>query len=164
MEWTTARGRKERKQVYTALKEEIPELVVISLRDRDDEPAETVGADLVDGSSGEADFHPRRWRRRYIESYLIWPPAIAAVTGLEEEDVKQQLSDKHAIAVGATFPDTDAPPALLDVRAKQILRPGTGTAVLGQFDASPVDVATQMDPAAIPDDIKTFLEELADRA
>lgn len=160
VEWTTARGHKERKQVYTALKEEIPQLVVVSLRDRDDEPAETVGADLVDGQSGDADFHPRRWRRRYIESYLIWPPAIAAATGLDQEDVKQQLRDTHAIAVGATFTDTDAPPALLDVRAKQILRPGSGTAILGQFDASPIDVAREMDPGAIPNDVRMFLHEL----
>lgn len=160
VEWTTARGHKERKQIYTALKEEIPDLVVVSLRDRDDEPAETVGANLVDGDAGAGDFHPRRWRRRYIESYLIWPPAIAATTGLAVDDVKQQLSDRHAIAVGSTFTDSDAPPALLDVRAKQILRPGNGAAVLGQFDVSPVDVARAMAPEAIPDDIKTFLAEL----
>jgi predicted ATPase len=160
VEWTTARGHRERKQVFAALKEEIPDLVVVSLRDRDDEPAETVGADLVDGNSGEADFHPRRWRRRYIESYLIWPPAIAAVTGLDENDIKQQLSDTHAIAVGSTFTDSDAPPALLDIRAKQILRPNNGTPNLGQFDASPVDVAKKIAPEAIPDDVKTFLHEL----
>ena len=145
--------------VYTALKRRC-RLVVVSLRDRDDEPAETVGADLVDGHSGEADFHPRRWRRRYVESYLIWPPAIAAVTGLDEDDVKQQLSDTHAIAVGSTFTDSDAPPALLDVRAKQILRPHNGTPVLGQFDASPVEIAKAMAAEAIPDDVKTFFADL----
>jgi energy-coupling factor transporter ATP-binding protein EcfA2 len=161
--WTSARGHKERKQIYAALKEEIPTLVVMSLRDRDDEPAETVGADLVDGSAGDADFHPRRWRRRYIESYLILPPAIAAAAGIAEDDVRQQLTDRHAIAVGATFTDSDAPPALLDVRAKQILRPGDGAAVLGQFDVSPVRVAKAMVREAVPDDIKTFLSELAVR-
>lgn len=161
VEWTTARGHKERKQIYTALKEEIPDLVVVSLRDRDDEPAETVGADLVDGQSGEADFHPRRWRRRYIESYLIWPPAIATATGLSEDDIKQQLGDQHAIAVGSTFTESDAPQALLDVRAKQILRPSNGAAILGQFDTSPIDVANAMAPEAIPDDVKTFLADLA---
>lgn len=78
-EWTTARTQKERKQLCLALKEEIPPLRVLSLRDRDDEPAETVGADLVDHTAaGDSGFHPRRWRRRYIESYLIWPSAIAA--------------------------------------------------------------------------------------
>jgi predicted ATPase len=160
VEWTSARGHKERKQMYSALKEEIPALVVVSLRDRDDEPAETVGPDLVDGTSGDVDFHRRRWRRRYLESYLIWPPAIAAATGRDEERIKQELSDHHAIAVGTSFTDSDAPPALMDIRAKQILRPHGSTALLGQFDASPVDVAKQMDREAIPDDISTFLADL----
>ena len=89
--------------MYLALKEEIPDLVAMSLRDRDDEPAETVGPDLVDGSSEEADFLPRRWRRRYIESYLICPPAIAAATGLSSQEVEQRLSDHHGLAVGSHF-------------------------------------------------------------
>ena len=164
VEWTSARGHKERKQIYAALKEEIPQLVVVSLRDRDDEPAETVAADLVDGRGGDVDFHPRRWRRRYLESYLIWPPAIAVATGLTEDEVNQRLTDNHAIAVGAQFTNSDAPPALLDVRAKQILKARNSTAVLGQFDASAVDVAEHMDPGAVPDDIRTLLGELVQRA
>jgi predicted ATPase len=160
VEWTTARGHKECKQVYSALKEEIPGLVAVSLRDRDDEPAETVGADLIDGSPGEDGFTPRRWRRRYLESYLIWPPAIAAATGLSEQQVIQQLSDHHAISVGTNFTETAPPAALLDVRGKQILKPRNGTAILGQFDASAVDVAAHMDANSIPDDIKTFINEL----
>jgi hypothetical protein len=164
VEWTSARGHKERKQVYAALMEEISGLVVVSLRDRDDEPAETVGADLVDGGVRDGGFNPRRWRRRYLESYLIWPAAIAAATGLNEEQVKQHLSDHHAIAVGAQFTDSAPPAALLDVRGKQILKPRNGTAVLGQFDASAVDVAKHMDAGSIPDDIKTFINELVSLA
>jgi predicted ATPase len=161
-EWTTARTQKERKHLYLALKEEIPGLVVLSLRDRDDEPAETVGADLIDRTTtGDDGFHPRRWRRRYIESYLIWPPAIAGATGLSEAEVTQQLSEQHGIAVGAHFVDADPPPALLDVRAKTILRSPASSAILGQFDADPILVADHMDPAAIPEDIKTFLADVA---
>jgi hypothetical protein len=163
VEWRTTQGQKERKHVYLALKEEIPELVAISLRDRDDEPAETVAPDLVDGASGAADFLPRRWRRRYLESYLIWPPAIAAATGLSEDEINQRLADHHGLAIGTNFPDTNPPQALLDVRGKQILTQPAGTPVLGQVAASAIDVARHMDPAAIPDDIKTFLEELVAR-
>jgi predicted ATPase len=160
VEWTTTRMQKERKQLYLALKEEIDGLVVLSLRDRDDEPAETVGADLVDRSAGaETGFQPRRWRRRYIESYLIWPAAIAEATGLPEETVVRDLADKHGIAVTPNFTHSDPPAALLDVRAKQILKEGT-TPVMGQFDASALDVARCLDAAAIPDDLKTFLSLL----
>lgn len=162
-EWTTSRTQKERKQLYLALKEEIPGLVVLSLRDRDDEPAETVGPDLVDRTTtGDDGFHPRRWRRRYIESYLIWPPAISAATGIPEQQVVQDLSDHHGISVGPHFVDADPPQALLDVRAKKILRAPASAAILGQFDADPVTVAEQMDPAVIPEDIKTFLVDLVD--
>jgi predicted ATPase len=160
-EWTTTYSQKERKQLYLALKEEVPDLVVLSLRDRDDEPAETVKADLIDPSAvGDAGYFPRRWRRRYIESYLIWPPAIAAATGVSETEVVKELRDRHGIAVGPNFTDSDPPQALLDVRAKQILKPGGGTAVLGQFGAAAREVAMHMDPAAICTDIQTFLADV----
>jgi hypothetical protein len=162
-EWTTTQGHRERKHVYLALKEEIPDLVVISLRDRDDEPAERVQPDLVDGSSSDPDFLPRRWRRRYLESYLIWPPAIAAAVGLSEDEIAQRLADHHGLAVGANFPDTDPPQALLDVRGKAILKQSGTTPASGQFDATAIDVARHMDPDAIAEDIKTFLTELIAR-
>jgi predicted ATPase len=161
-EWTTSRTQKERKQLYLALKEEIPELVVLSLRDRDDEPAQTVAAVLIDHTaSADAGFNPRRWRRRYIESYLIWAPAIAEAARVTEEQVVQELSDQHGIAVGAHFVDSDPPQALLDVRGKAILRAPTSNAAMGQFDVDAVDVARCMKADAISDDIKTFLGDLA---
>jgi predicted ATPase len=165
VEWTTTYSQKERKQLYLALKEEVPDLVVLSLRDRDDEQAETVKADLVDPTAaGDSGFYPRRWRRRYIESYLIWPPAIATAVGLSEPQVRQDMTDHHGIAVGANFTDTEPPQALLDVRAKSILKPTGGTAVLGQFDTSAVEVAQHMDATAVSEDIKTFLQDLVSLA
>jgi hypothetical protein len=160
VEWTTTRTQKERKQLYLALQEEVPDLVVLSLRDRDDERAETVGADLVDpGASGDAGFHPRRWRRRYIESYLIWPPAIATAAGEPEQQVVQELADRHGIAVPTTFTSSDPPPAILDIRAKSILKQGS-VPVMGQFDATALDVARSLDVAAICDDVQTFLADV----
>jgi len=41
-------SHKERKMLYRALLEEIPDLIAVSLRDRDDESSGSVGADLVD--------------------------------------------------------------------------------------------------------------------
>jgi predicted ATPase len=162
-EWTTATTQKDRRQIYLALSGEIEGLRVLSLRDRDDEPAETVHADLVDRTTlVEPNFQPRRWRRRYIESYLIWPPAIAAATGLSEDEVRQTLTDYHGISVGANFTITDPPQALLDVRAKAILREGGATPVLGQFDAGPLDVARCLDRDAICDDIKTLLTDIVE--
>jgi hypothetical protein len=164
VEWPTSRHQKERKQIYLAMHEEVAGLRVLSLRDRDDEKAETVKPDLVDPSAGgEPGFQPRRWRRRYIESYLIWPPAIAAVTGLPQAEVEKDLAEKHGIAVGATFTDSDPPAALLDVRGKMILKQGS-TPILEQFDATAVEVARELDPLAICDDLKTFLKDVVDLA
>jgi len=162
--WVTSIPQKERKQLYIALKAEIPDLVALSLRDRDDEPAETVKEDLVDyAASADGNFHPRRWRRRYIESYLVWPPAIAAATGLTEGEVRTQLTDHHGISVGANFTDSDPPQALLDVRAKAIFKEGS-TPVLGQFDVSALEVAKNLDVSAIADDLKTFLGDVVSLA
>lgn len=161
IEWTTNRSQKERKQLYLALGEEIDGLVVLSLRDRDDEPAEGVGSDLIDpAASGDSGFHPRRWRRRYIESYLIWPPAIATASGLAEENVTRRLADLHGIAVGSGFTDSEPPQALLDVRGKGILKGSGSNAIMGQFDVSALDIAKKIEPAAICDDIETFLHDL----
>jgi predicted ATPase len=158
--WTTTGTQKERKQLALALAEEIPDLKALSLRDRDDEKIEVVGPDLVDpATSGDSGFFPRRWQRRYIESYLVWPPAIAAATGLSQQQVETDLADRFGIAVGATFTDATPPQAVLDVRAKAILKQGS-TAVMGQFDASALDVASELDPSAVCADIKTFLNEL----
>ena len=138
--------------MYQALKDEIPELVVISLRDRDDEPLEGVGADLVDGVSS-GDFHPRRWRRRYIESYLTWPPAIAKSIGKHLDEVTNALATVHGLSVPATFRDTSAPLGMMDVRGKIVLEtPG--------ISVSPYEVAKNMAGVDIPEDIVTFLNDL----
>ncbi|MCH7928890.1 MAG: AAA family ATPase [Proteobacteria bacterium] len=158
VEWCSTGGHKERKQVFLALKEEIPELVAISLRDRDDEPIGTVGADLADKAhTSIADFDCRKWQRRHIESYLIWPPAIAAATGLTEAEVDQKLRDNFGIAIPRdTYKCSEVPEVLLDLRGKTILKEGDH-AILGQMDVSALDVANAIEPDAICDDIRTFL-------
>ena len=160
--WQTSAPHKERKQVFLALQEEVSELRAVSLVDRDDMPASTVDAALRDqGVQAPPGFTCLKWRRRHIESYLIWPPAIAAATGLSEEDITARLRDQHALAIGDSFPDLEPPAALLDARGKQILREGT-TAILGQFDAGPVDVARHMPADKIPADIGLLFTALAD--
>ena len=53
--------------------------------------------------------------------------------------------------MGPNFTDAAPPQALLDVRAKQILRPGTGNAVLGQFNVAAHDVAKHEKNRGLPD-------------
>ncbi len=154
VEWHTTYSHRERRQLFLALQEEIPDLRCYSLRDRDDEPLDTVGPSLEDkGMAITPEFFPRKWRRRYIESYVVWPPALAAAAGRTQAAVEKILSDDFALAVSRpAFTRADAPAALLDVRAK---------AVLAKLWVAAVDVAKKMEPADIPDDIRTVLDELA---
>lgn len=164
VEWLIPSGHKERKQVFLALAEEIPGLMAISLRDRDDEPIGTVGSDLVDQSHRQiAKFDCRKWRRRHIESYLIWPPAIAAASGLSESEVDVKLAQSFAIAIPRdSFTHSDVPEVLLDLHGKSILKKGGG-ATSGQFDVNVFDVAKAIEPDGICDDIKTFINLLIER-
>jgi hypothetical protein len=154
VEWITPASQKERKQLFLALKEEIPEMRAVSLRDRDDEPVDTVGPGLVDKAVDTvAHLSLRKWKRRHIESYLVWPPALAVVTGRTEEDIRAALAEKYALAIPETFVQADAPQPLIAVDGKAVLR---------YFGADPISVAKAMPADAIPHDVRTFLQELTD--
>jgi hypothetical protein len=79
---------------------------------------------------------------------------------MSEAEVRQHLTDQHGISVGAGFTDSNAPQGLMDVRGKEVLKSVGSAAIMGQFDASALDVAVKMTADAIPHDIKTFLQEL----
>lgn len=152
VEWPSKNGHKDRKHFFIALKEEIPELRAVSLRDRDDEPVATVGDACTDTShNGPSDFHSKKWRRRHIESYLIWPPALAQVAGNPVDVIETQLRDDFAIAVGDTFPDKAAPDALLELRGKDVLR---------ALKVDPEAVARAVPADRVPVDIVDLLDEL----
>lgn len=123
-EWQTSAPHKERKALWRALKSEFgDDLAALSLRDRDDESKRSVGPDLEDNQDGGPDtgFMARKWRRRYIESYLIWPAAIASASGHSQPSVELILAKEFGLAIGPTFTQLDAPDAYGDVRAKSIL-------------------------------------------
>jgi len=153
VEWKHTGGHKERKQFFRALKDEIPDLVALSLRDRDDEPKNTVGDALLDKShdNSESGFNCKKWRRRHIESYLLWPEAIASATGKPVEEIISTLATDHAIVVGPSFPESDAPDGLIDVRGKEVL--------LG-LDADRLRVAESLPAQVIPADVIALLDEL----
>lgn len=116
------------------------------------------GVDEIDG------FHCRKWRRRYIETYLVWPPALAAASGVSEVEIAARLRDDHGIAISAeNFTRSNAPSALLDLRAKEILM-GGDEAILAQLPITAIDVAHAMPPESIPEDIVTILSQLNELA
>lgn len=152
--WVTTYSQKERKLLWKAMCEQFGQVNAVSLRDRDDETIGSVGEELEDKfctTPAESGFRAIKWRRRYIESYLIWPQAIADATGAPLVDVESRLTDKFALSIGSSFTDKNAPGTLLDLRGKE---------VLAEFGVSAIDVAQKMPVVAICDDIKMFLELL----
>jgi predicted ATPase len=153
VEWVNKSGHKERKHIFIAFQEELTDLVVLSIRDRDDAPLNSVGDQLEDKGIDRcpSGFHCRIWRRRNIESYLIWPQAIASVTGMTLEDVEKILRERHGIAVGGTFVNRNPPDTLCQVDGKEILN---------SFGADPMKVVDALPTDKIPEDIKTIVSEL----
>jgi predicted ATPase len=160
--WQTSATHKERSQLFRALAEEIPGLTAVSLRDRDDEPVNTVGPDLNDlVFPGRNGFHPLKWRRRHMESYLLVPEAIARCTGLSPEDVRQQLADNFSLAIGPNFTVSECPEALMQANGKDVLC-GAGSGLLAGTGQLPEDVALSMTPSEVCEDVSTFFDTLDD--
>ena len=157
IEWKSSAGHKERKQLFRALSEEINDLVAISLRDRDDEPPASVGESLEDRGhlNSPTGFHCIKWRRRHVESYLLWPPALAAASNRSEEEIRQALQDDFGIAIGSNFPNREPPEALLDIRGKEILK---------RLHINPNDIISRIPAATIPEDLRTMVQLLTDHA
>ncbi|MFD5627083.1 ATP-dependent endonuclease [Streptomyces sp. NPDC127072] len=150
--WQSTAPHKDRSHVFRAIGDEVPGLVAYSLRDRDDETLGTVGPNLEDkGFNPAPNFMARKWRRRYIEGYLIYPRALAEAASVPEEDVVTMLRDDFGIAIGETFRQTLAPSAILDVRAKEILK---------KLKVSAASVASCYRADEVCDDIVAVLKEL----
>ncbi|MEJ7697655.1 MAG: hypothetical protein WKF78_13805 [Candidatus Limnocylindrales bacterium] len=76
--------------------------------------------------------------------------------------IERRLRDDFAVAITEdNFVRADAQDAIKDLRGKAILKEGDA-AILGQLDASAVNVARALDPAVVPEDIKTVLSQLRD--
>ncbi|WP_181015158.1 ATP-dependent endonuclease [Curtobacterium sp. BH-2-1-1] len=150
--WRTSDQHKERKVLWRALDDEFGSIEAFSLRDRDEDPITTVGGDLEDKRVPAVQgFVTRKWRRRYIESYLVHPGPLARASGMSEEQVREVLQNDFALAIGANFTDADVPATLCDIHAKDIL---------SRFGVSAVKVAKEFLIDEVCDDVKTVLTQL----
>lgn len=156
VEWHTTFSQKDRKLLWQSMCDDFGNIRTISLRDRDDEALNTVGEFLEDKTYPDFEgggFLARKWRRRYIESYLIWPEALASASRMKIGEVTQKLTDEHALSIGATFTAREAPQPLLDLRGKS---------VLSTFGVTAFEVAKALPAEAICDDIRTMLRLIED--
>jgi hypothetical protein len=150
--WPEKSSHADRIRLSRMIAREIPGLRVLSLRDRDLVSINAVGVDLLErGLSHDATCLPLTWKRRNIESYLVWPAAIAAASGLPEANIIAELAANFGIAISATFSEHAAPQALLDV---------DGKAVLKHFGLIWTDMIPHMNAAWLPADLAKLLEHL----
>ena len=151
--WKTERSHKERRLLWEALREEIPELVAISLRDRDEEEVKTVGPQLQDkGQAVVSGFDMRKWRRRHIESYLLYPRLLSAATGKSIDEIEEHLRVEHALVLNNTFLESYCPDTILEVRGKSILQ---------GLRLNAVAVAKNLSNEDVCDDIQTMVDLLS---
>ena len=155
--WPWAAGHRERKRLFEELAKEIQGLRVLSLRDRDDEPVNSVQSDLLDkGHDDETvGFTAIKWRRRHIEGYLLCPDAIARAAKTTPETVRLWLADTHALAIPAGYTSSSVPQALLDANAKRFFL--DGESLEAKFGVTRHAVADALEEHEICEDISTFL-------
>lgn len=151
--WRTTRSQQERKQLWLALKEEIPDLEAISLRDRDASDVGTVGPDLDDlEMPSRPGFRTVKWRRRHIESYLIVPTAIGAACGKPTGEVEVTLLRSHGLSINNEYSASYAPSTYLELRGKELLD--------AEFGLSGVKVAKYIPKTAICEDLISVIQLL----
>ena len=159
--WIWNGGHKERRQLFTQLKANIPGLQAISIRDRDEEADGGVDADLLDKGVkvSEGGFSAYKWRRRHIDNYLINTPAIARASGKTEAEVHQFFASKHALALPADLAVSDVAMAVRDARGKEIMSAGRDS-VEAVLKVTRYDIAKAMLPDEVPADVGMFLAAL----
>lgn len=155
--WLWTGKSSERFQLYKQLKNEIPDLKAISMRDRDDDSDHSVGADLKDKSTnhGDSDFLAMKWRRRHIENYFLDISAIARAAETSEEDIRNFFRDRHALAIPDSITSTDIAAALKDAHGKEIFISGENS-LKHNFSITRDEVLEHMNKDEICDDIKYF--------
>lgn len=157
--WYWTGKHSERWQLYRQLKAEIPDLMAISVRDRDDETDNSVDSELVDiGFKAQVGYIALKWRRRHIENYLFSVSAIARSSGRSEQAVKDLFAE-HAIAIPDDATASDVAMGIRDAHGKEIMMEAANS-VEKQFHCSRDEVAKQMEKNEIPEDIKSFFRKL----
>ncbi|ENK1089502.1 ATP-binding protein [Citrobacter freundii] len=159
--WFWTGKSSERYQLYKQLKNEIPELKAISIRDRDDDSDGSVDSNLRDKGTtySDANFQAMKWRRRHIENYFLDVLAIAAAAGVNEEQVRGFFVEKHALAMPDSIVATDIAAAIKDARGKEIFIDGQD-GLKKEFSITRDQVLNNMEQDRICDDIKHFCQSL----
>lgn len=159
--WPWTGGSAERKQLYLQLKAEVPDLKAISLRDRDDLALDQVDkASLRDKSvdNKEENLSLRVWRRRHIENYLLWPPAIAKASGRPVADVENFFAE-NGLVIPADFKSRDVVLPMIDARGKELTQKGAGS-IRNTFGVTPLQIAKAMEAVDVAEDVTGLINDI----
>jgi energy-coupling factor transporter ATP-binding protein EcfA2 len=159
--WPWTGHNQHRKHLFLQLVKEVPGLSCIRIRDRDDQCLNTIDKnDLTDkGISSDIDgLKLKVWRRRHIENYCLWPPAIARAANVDENDVRNFFAD-NGLNITPDVRSQQAAFALLDARGKELTTVGERS-VRHRFRVKPIQVAEAMMAEEIPEDVSYLIREI----
>ncbi len=164
--WPWACSHKERKQFFLEMKKLLPNLVAISLVDRDMEAINTVTNSLEDKiysapNPGDSDhgFYARKWRRRHMENYLLHPDPIARVAGVEPEDITTHIMTHFALDISGRTIDQAEPEIILQCNAKDIIELNANS-IKKRYGISKFDIAKATLEEEVCEDVSILLDEI----
>jgi len=157
--WPSASRHKERKIIFLELKKDLPNLVALSLVDRDDEARGTVDKNLFDKSvdkNNKNGFFARKWRRRHIEGYLLHPDPIARKANLLGPDIViNYISQQSSLDISGRYIAQNEPPTFLQADAKDII-----SDIQRRFSISKYDIGKEMKDLEIAQDVKILINDI----
>lgn len=166
--WPWVSRGSERKHLFNQLIIEIPQLRGISLNDRDNEELGTIRYnDLNDNIYGDPTNETRlffkKWRRRYIEGYLLHPDAIARAANRTADEIINHVSENFAINIGGRIVrQENEPEALLDCRAKTVMSEHQNS-IQTAFGIDKYAIANEMRADEIHEDFFILINEIIDK-
>lgn len=167
--WYWTGSASERAQLFRQLKNEIPGLEGISIRDRDNEEDSSVSKDLIDkgyikkdGSNGFKSIVDGltilKWRRRHIENYLISSSAISRAAGVPKEVIGSFFAG-HALAIPEDTTPSDIAFAIRDAHGKELMI--KGNSIKSIFGINRDQIADVLLETEVAEDFKTFFKEIS---
>lgn len=160
--WAWTGSSKERKQLYTQLTGDIPDLRAVSIRDRDDLAQNIVDEVTLRDKSDNNDnpnLKLRVWQRRHIENYLLCPAAIARAAGVDVVEVEQFLAQDHAIIMPANFIEQSVHQVIKDVRGKELIEVGTNS-IEKRFSVSKFDICDHLTADEVCQDVRVIVNDI----
>ncbi|PML31048.1 hypothetical protein BCT56_10780 [Vibrio lentus] len=159
--WPWTGYHSERLHLFNQMKREIGELKGVSLRDRDGQDFNTISDVLFDKQNNGCDkngLKPLTWRYRYIESYLLYPQAIAEAAGKKVEDVIEDIINWFGMDLSKLNQDS-IEPIIKNLETKEIVSEGKDC-ICSKYGISKYDIAKNLSVDEIHDDMKTVINNI----